>query len=307
MISVVIVNWNSGPLLERCVRSIWRHAPEARIAVADNASEDGSPDFEIPGSAAVHIMRLGRNAGFAAACNAGWRGTEDAHVLFLNPDTEALAGSVQALADTLCDPSIWAGGGSLCSPDGRHQAGFNVRSFPTPASVAADMLLLDEIWPGNPWTRRYRMLDWDHLSLRDVDQPAAACLAVRRDVLAKLGGFDETFHPAWFEDVDLCRRIRGAGGRIVFQPRARFIHHGGSTLQRLGEEAFREIFHANQIRYFAKHHGAATAAAVRRWIVAGMAIRALLALGLPRQRRKASPGTYWGLARRFSGRKEPAA
>lgn len=303
MTSVIIVNWNSGPLLQRCVRSLWRHAPGSRITVIDNASTDGSLDFEIPAGQVMDLQRMNRNRGFAAGCNAGWQMSDDECVLFLNPDTEALAGSVQALEETLRDPSIWAAGGSLFSSDGRHQSGFNVRSFPTVAAVASDMLLLDELWPRNPWVRRYRMLDWDHLSLSDVDQPAAACLAVRRGALEKLGGFDEGFQPAWFEDVDLCRRIHGAGGRIVFQPAARFVHHGGSSLGFLGQKAFLESFHANQIRYFAKHHGAGRAAAVRRLVAAGMALRALLVLFVSKRRRRAGSRTYWSLARRFFRRR----
>jgi GT2 family glycosyltransferase len=304
MISIVIVNWNSGRLLERCIGSLREHAPGCEIVVVDNASEDSSLDFVRPAGAPLTLLRNSRNAGFAAANNQGWHASRGETILFLNPDTECLPGAIQSLEQRLeGEPAIWALGGHLSDPAGTPQAGFNVRGFPTLGSVAAEMLLLDEIWPRNPWTRRYRMTDWDLDSNCDVDQPAAACLMVRRAVLESLGGFDEAFHPAWFEDVDLCKRIRSAGGRVAFETRARFLHHGGVSLRSLALQSFLQYYHGNQILYFEKHHGSRTAARVRNLIVAGMGLRALLAaLGVPlRDPAETSPRrAYWQAARYFA-------
>ncbi len=302
MISVVIVNWNSGPLLERCVSSLKRHAFGCEILVADNASDDSSADF-LKGTPGVELMRNSRNEGFAAAANLAWRRSRGEWVLFLNPDTESLPGSVTLLCDSLRgEAGIWAGGGKLVGFDGKPQAGFNVRAFPTVGSVAADMLLLDEVLPRNPWSRRYYQADLDARRASDACQPAAACLMVSRRALELLRGFDESFRPAWFEDVDLCRRIWNAGGRIRFVPAARFLHHGGYSLAYLGMEKFLEYYHANQIRYFAKHHGEAAAGRVRRLVVAGMCLRAALSLVRPPAGlagRQASARIYWNAARRL--------
>ncbi len=104
---------------------------------------------------------------------------------------------------------------------------------------------------------------------------------VRRHALDCLGGFDENFRPAWFEDVDLCRRIHDMGGRIRFVPEARFVHHGGHTLAQLDRGEFREAYHRNQVRYFAKHHGPRTARRVHRLILAGLRLRAGLSFAFP--------------------------
>jgi len=93
---------------------------------------------------------------------------------------------------------------------------------------------------------------------------------VARTALDAIGGFDEIFSPAWFEDVDLCRRIRNQGGRIQYQPGARFIHHGGYSLRRMRRQDFLVLFHTNQIRYFNKHHGPRTASRVKRWVILGL-------------------------------------
>lgn len=300
VVSIVIVNWNSGPLLERCVGSLREHAADCEIVIVDNASEDGSLDF-VERAGVSLVLRNNCNAGFAAANNQGWRASRGELILFLNPDTESLPAGVGRLAERLeKDPSVWAAGGQLIDQSGNAQAGFNVRAFPSIGAVAAEMLLLDEIWPRNRWTRRYHMYDWDHNSPRDVDQPAAACLMVRRVALESLGGFDDSFRPAWFEDVDLCKRIRDAGGRIVFEPGARFLHLGGVSLHSLTAEMFLRSYHENLIRYFRKHHGSAAAAQARGLVIAGLCLRGLLAaLGAPLPTRAgvSSPRAYWRAAR----------
>lgn len=304
MVSVVIVNWNSGPLLERCVGSLRKNAPDCEIVIVDNHSRDSSMDFVGGLEGGILLVRNRENLGFAAACNQGWRASRGDMILFLNPDAECLSGGVGALAQRLqSEAAAWAAGGCLFDPSGRQQAGFNVRAFPTIRAVAAEALLLDEIWPGNPWTRAYRMTDWDHHARRDVDQPAAACLMVRRSALETLLGFDEKFWPAWFEDVDLCKRIRNHGGRIVFEPEAQFSHYGASSLRRLSQEEFLRYYHTNQIRYFAKHFGHNAAARVRRLVIAGLGLRFMLAclrVPLRGQAAKSAARAFWQAGRHLS-------
>lgn len=301
MTSIVVVNWNSGPFLEKCVQSLRKHAGGCSVIVVDNASTDGSTDFTAETGPEVTLLRNSENTGFAAACNRGWRSVEDERILFLNPDTECLPGSVGCLEETLAaDPSIRAVGGCLVSPDGLEQTGFNVRPFPTIGSVAADMFFVDEIrrfFKGGPGKGTAA-------GAVDVDQPAAACLMTTREALDSIGGFDETFRPAWFEDVDFCKRIHGGGGRIQFQPRARFLHHGGYSLDRMPRKDFLQSFHTNQIRYFRKHHGRPAARRVRRLITMGLLLRSAVSLAYPLIRntsRIESAKIFWDTRRYISG------
>lgn len=307
-ISTVIVNWNSGSFLERSVFSILDHADGCEVIVVDNRSEDASLAFADRLGDRIDTVRNKTNLGFAAANNIGWRRGGGGLVLFLNPDAEALPGSIHALALPLReDPSIWATAGKLISPEGTPQVGFNIRAFPTLGSVFAEAFFLDEILPGNPWTRRYRASDLDYDSSQDVDQPAAACLMVRRSVLERLGGFDESYKPAWFEDVDFCRRLRSAGGRILFVPGAGFIHHGGSSLRRLDRGEFLEYFHMNRVLYFAKHHGKKAAARVRILSVAGLRLRAALSFVYPLVEgsgRIACARIFWCAAQKIAAARE---
>jgi N-acetylglucosaminyl-diphospho-decaprenol L-rhamnosyltransferase len=308
MISIVVVNWNSGSYLEKCVLSLTKNAPGCEIIVVDNDSKDASLAFTAGGNLPVKILRNSRNLGFAAAGNLGWRVSLGDFVLFLNPDTECLPGAVNRMTETLSnDSGVWAVGGLLVDASGKHQSGFNVRSFPEVGSVAAQMFFLDEIWPHNPWTSRYRMTGLNCNAESDVDQPAAACLMMRRTALEICNGFDETFFPAWFEDVDLCSRIHKAGGRIRFQPAAAFVHAGGSSIDALGVQLFLKYFHTNMIRYFAKHHGNECARRVRTLVILGLRLRAVLSLIYPIAKntsRKSSARMFWGCARLIAGMSE---
>jgi GT2 family glycosyltransferase len=293
MISIVIVNWNSGRFLERCVNSLLQHASGCEVIVVDNASEDESLDFLALRRDMV-LIRNCHNAGFAAASNTGWRRGKGDPVLFLNPDVEALPGAVARLAESLEHaPSVWAAGGRLVGD--RRQGNLDPRRFPSVASVAADMLFLDEAWPGNPWTAQYHLAQAGN-SVFEVDQPAAACLMMRRSALESTGGYDESFAPAWFEDVDLCKRIHDRGGRIVFEPAARFLHHGGFSVERLGYADFFKHYGKNRIRYFAKHHGHQAAGRVRIMIGVGMFLRSVVSMVVPlagRSSRLRSARTFW--------------
>ena len=309
MVSIIIVNWNSGRLLENCVQSLIGNAAGCQIVIVDNASTDSSLTFLERTRADIPVLRNSRNIGFAAANNLGWRMSKGTSILFLNPDTESLHGSVELLDSTLsADNGVWAAGGHLVSPSGQPQSDFNVRPFPTVGRVAADMLFLDEIRHFSPRIRPRRVSPGN--VVMDVDQPAAACLMVKRTALESAGGFDESFRPAWFEDVDLCKRIRNQGGRIRYVPGARFIHHGGYSLSRMSWQDFLESFHSNQIRYFRKHHGPHTAARVKKIVVLGLFLRSAISVAYPLApglSRLSSARAFWMAARRIGKLPEVAA
>ncbi len=298
MVSIVIVNWNSGKLLGNCVRSLLENAGGCPIVIVDNASDDSSLEFSAKAGADISIIRNSRNVGFAAACNQGWKASSGAYVLFLNPDTEAYSGSIHCLERAFpMDGSVWAVGGRLVSRFGKQDA--YIRPFPTVWRVAREMLLLDEIF--SLVRRRPDPISNDKGPI-EIDQPAAACLMIAREALEKIGGFDEAFQPAWFEDVDLCRRIWDQGGHIRYQPAARFLHQGGYSLQRMTSQDFLECFHKNQIRYFQKHHGKRAAGRVRNLIVCGLALRSAISLARPIGRdasRTASAKSCWNAAKRI--------
>lgn len=251
-LSAVVVNWNSGEHLRRLVESLGAAALR-RVVIVDNDSDDGSAEglCEHP---EVELIRAGCNLGFAAAANRGIRQTKTQFLLLLNPDVE--------LRDTMLDPLLdeirrrpdvaLACPALVDAATGQPQSTFQCRPLPTLKSVIADALFLDHL-PGRGAAGR-RAPAASARSSVEVEQPAAACWLLRRQAWEELGGFDESFFPAWFEDVDFCRRLADAGWRLRLVGSQRALHHGGHSLQRLGREEFTRIYYSNLLRYWRKHH-----------------------------------------------------
>jgi hypothetical protein len=117
--------------------------------------------------------------------------------------------------------------------------------------------------------------------------------------MQRIGGLDERFYPAWFEDVDLCRRLRTAGFRVLFEPRARVPHAGGVSVPALGRVGFERAWYRNMRRYARKHHGRVTNLTLTLLVIAGMLLRlAASLLTRDRQGRRAWCAVLRDLVRR---------
>ena len=258
-LSAVIVNWNSGSCLEKLLESMeplekgW-----AQVVVVDNASEDGSAG-PARGRDGVELVEAGENLGFAGAANRGIAQVSTPWVLLLNPDIILDAEAVETLWGEADErPRCGVATGTLLSGSGRTP---QIRPLPGPWSLLRDAVFLDELLAAAGLDRR-RDPEEDEPAVNDsslraveVEQPAAALWMLRRQAWEAIGGFDRRFHPAWFEDVDFCRRLLNDGWEILHFPRIRAgTHLGGSSLDRLGYVAFVEIYYRNMLRYLAKHH-----------------------------------------------------
>lgn len=222
-------------------------APLVTPIVVDNASSDDTT-ARIPASAA--LIENPQNSGFAAAANQAIRSTGAEFLLLLNPDVNLLSG-----VDALIEASRRCGlaAGKLVDSDGRPQAGFSIRRFPSAWSLSFEMLGLNRLFPSNPVNRRYRYLDRSLDEPGPVEQPAGAFLMIRRDVWERLGGLDEGFRPIWFEDVDFCRRAISAGYRIEYVPQVVASHAGAHSIGQLKTGCRTWYWCVSLLRYAAKH------------------------------------------------------
>lgn len=275
--SAIVVAYNSASSIEQCLRALrndngWEHI------VIDNASCDDTAARVERADPQARLVRNRENLGFAAAVNQGARLATGKILLILNPDTIARPGGLAALATALESDGVGAAGGALLRESGEADRGFAVRRFPTPLFMAAEILLLNRFWPSNPLNRAYRCLDMDYGKRQEVDQPAGACLAVKREAWESIGGFDETFFPIWFEDADFCRRLRTQGWKILYCPEAVFAHSGGHSVNQLPLRERQLLWYGNLLRYFRKHSSRAAVASLRACIALGMALRSLAAL-----------------------------
>jgi GT2 family glycosyltransferase len=252
--AVVIVNWNSGKRLRQCLESL---PPSPAIVVVDNASADDSlqlaRECQVPAKYIVNRSNLG----LAAAINQGVAETSTPYVFLLNPDARATSGSVEILERVLDEhPRAGAVGGYV-----------NERYLPRPIATPWSIVRENCGFP---------IATPDVFAHQEVGQAAAAALLVRREAYDEVGGFDDQFFPAWYEDVDFCRRLHAARWQVRFAREARFVHEGGYSAKALGAADFATAYYHNQIRYVNKHFGAG-AGLVRLSIAAGMAARRIIA------------------------------
>ncbi|MGH9265626.1 MAG: glycosyltransferase family 2 protein [Acidimicrobiales bacterium] len=271
-VGAVVVSYNSAAYLPDCVRSL-RSEGLTDVVVVDNASSDGSVHAVLAADAGVRVVQTGANLGFGAAANRGVADCSGDYVLVLNPDTVVEPGTVKALSEALDrDPDMAVVGPRMENPDGTVYP--SVRRFPD-LPVALGHAFLGLVWPANPYTRNYRMLDWDHdRPASDVDWVGGACFLVRRTAFDVVAGFDEAYF-MYVEDVDLCWRLGRAGWRIGYEPAGRVVHVlGGSSRQ----APYRMIaeHHRSLLRFVSK-----TTEGPRRGLVplvaAGLAVRTVAA------------------------------
>ena len=189
---------------------------------------------------------------FAAASNQGAAVLDTDTILLLNPDA-VLETRVEQLAEACQEARVAAVAGKLVGGDGRPQAGFAVRRFPTPWTLAFEAMGWNRLWPGNPVNRHYRCGDLDLDRAADVEQPAGAFLLVRRDVWRELDGMDEQFHPLWFDDVDFLRRLTNRGYRVRYVPGVVARHQGGHSIEKLSRRCRILYWYDSLLGYTSKH------------------------------------------------------
>ena|SRR5437016_6672354 len=277
--SVIIVSHNSAAYIEGCLRAL-ASFEDWKIILVDNSSNDDTVERAQGVRVDLSLVLNAQNTGFAAAVNQGAQVAEGNLFVVLNPDAFASPRSLDSLAQVLsAADAVGAAGGLLTKNNGTAEKGFTVRRLPSLGSMLAEVLLINRIWPTNPWNRRYRCLDLDYTKVQEVEQPAGACLAIKRRAWEDAGGFDESFFPVWFEDVDFCSRLRDKGWKIVYSPGAVFTHVGGHSVKKLPFRDRQVFWYKNLLRYFRKHHRHWEVSVLRAGIAIGLLLRVLLALG----------------------------
>lgn len=232
-LDVVVVTFDTREVTLECLAQLDR--PGTRAIVVDNGSTDGTAAAVAERFPEAVVVRLEEGVGFAEACNRGAEAGEAPLVLFLNSDVYARPGALEALVAALdVRPGAVAVGGRLVDPGTDDtQPAYAPQRFPGLGALLARVtgleVLLARTGRGGP--------DPALLAERGTvacDQPAGACLLVRRADLRAVGGWDERFW-FWYEDVDLARRLR-ARGELLHVGGAVFEHLGGGTFAAWGRE-----------------------------------------------------------------------
>jgi GT2 family glycosyltransferase len=302
-LSIVIVSWNVWPLLQACLRSLaaatsvpattdetpdWRcYGPQQQytveVIVVDSASSDETVTALPAAFPWVRLLASDSNLGFSRGNNWGYQAGRGRFVFFLNPDTElqpaACADTLTLLHEALAQearlgmvgPQLRYGDGSW--QNSRHR-------FPTPWTGFLESTWLGQWWAGNPWQRHYHLLDHAADQPIEADWLTGAALFCRRAALAEIvmadgsGPFDEQFF-MYSEELDLCRRMKLAGWRIFYEPRARILHYEGRSSEQVVTRRHL-LFNTSKIRYYRKHFGRGWAALLRSYLLFEYAIQLAL-------------------------------
>ena len=236
-VSVLIPAFNHFRTTFQCLRSIAEHAPTRTFEVV--LIDDGSTDETLLASLVVAGLRLvhsGGNTGFVGAITAGAAASRGRLLLLLNNDTEVRPGWLDALAETFDrDPAVGVVGAKLLSADGRLQECGGI------------------VWRlGDAWNygRGEDPADPRFCFMRDADYVSGAALMIRRDVWDEVGGLTAAYAPAYYEDTDLCFKVREAGYRVVVQPASCVVHHegvsAGTDVAGTGMKRFQRV---NMVRF----------------------------------------------------------
>jgi GT2 family glycosyltransferase len=251
-VSVVIVNYKSYEELDACLESL-SHAgpPGLEVIVVDHSSSAQDLARIQAHHPLVRLCPIEGNPGFSAGVNTGARLAAGRHILILNPDARVERGAVEAMVDYLdSHPRTAVVGARVKNPDGTVQR--SARRFPTMLTgLAGRSSLFTKMWPDNPLSRRDLLIDAPTTAPSDVDWVAGSCMAVRTEAFAQVGGMDEQFFLYW-EDADLCKRLREANWSTVYLPSADVVHDVGRSRRHARALAAR-AFHRSAYLYFAKH------------------------------------------------------
>lgn len=214
LVSVVIPVYGKLEYTLACLRSIVRHGPTApfEVIVVDDQSPDDSADL-LEQIAGLRLLRNEHNVGFVGSCNAGAAAARGEFLLFLNNDTQVMPNWLDGLLGCFAERADCGIAGSrLVYPDGRLQE--------------AGGLVFDD---GSCWTAgRFEQRDapsWRYR--REVDYVSGAALMIRREVFQRVGGFDQRYAPAYFEDTDLAFAVRQQGLKVYYEPSSTVIHCEG--------------------------------------------------------------------------------
>ncbi len=285
-ISVVIVTWNVERLIGACLNSVRASEGglELDLWVVDNGSKDRSPQIVAEQYPQVNLTCNSINVGFPKANNQALIHAQAKYALLLNPDTEVDPQALMIMYDYLeNNQDVLAVGPKILRPDGTVQFDC-VRALPTMWSSLFDVFYLSKLFPHIRLFSRYKLTWWDYQKSAQVECLSGACMMIRRDALEHVGFLDETLF-MYLEDIDICAKLLRIGGKLVYLPEARIIHHsdakvgvGASTMQVVEEDLIFSVMPYESLHlFFLRYHGSLYALIARAVLAVGFMIRMLVA------------------------------
>jgi hypothetical protein len=240
-LSIIIVNYQSEAYLQKCLASLFQYnlGIDFEIVIVNNDPEKNLEGIREKFPEVV-LIDAPENKGFAAACNLGVKNSQGDLLFFLNPDTEIFGSLDPIIGIFEKNPQIGAIGPKLLEKNGKIQEW----------SAGVEISLWDLIGNNLGWLRSRKI--WESPETREASWVSGAALFTPRKVFSEVGGFDDNFF-LYFEDNDLCRRIKQTGKKILYFPSIAIKHWGGKSFR--DEKNKKNCYYQAQDYYFQKYHG----------------------------------------------------
>jgi N-acetylglucosaminyl-diphospho-decaprenol L-rhamnosyltransferase len=268
-LSVVVVSYNRKDLLARCLDAVLADpgAPDFELFVVDNDSRDGSAEMVAEQYPTVRLIANRDNVGFGKANNQAFAQARGRYILMLNPDTVARPGALRALVEyAAAHPQVGAVGGRLEYEDGS----FQHSAFRFPDLKQAFFGFFDGFVPlDSEVNGRYTPAQYEQPF--PAEHLLGACLLLRREALEQVGVIDPAYF-MYFEETDLCVRLKTAGWQNVYLPAAKIVHVSAGSTSAASEKMSVE-FHRSQAIFYRRHRGQTGYALLKLIVWAGIGYR----------------------------------
>jgi len=255
-ISIIIVNFKSFERIVDLIKSIRNSIIKVgyEIIIVDNENDKQVKDLIKKFDKNMFYVKAMLNKGYGAGCNLGSRVSRGKYLLFINPDCYVLNDAINVMfefikknidcgivAPLLCDknenPYPLQGTGEL-----------------SPISAIFSLSFFNKYFPNNPISKSYWMKDKLLSKEFEADVVPGTAFMIKKDIYKKVKGFDENFF-LYFEEFDLCRRVKKLGFKIIILPKSKIIHYWGESTKYLGNFSKTLIYKKSLFYYFKKNYG----------------------------------------------------
>lgn len=261
-LSIIIVNWNTNSLLQKCLESIvkFTHDIHYEIIVIDNGSSDGSVEAIKSMFPSVILIENDKNMGFAKGVNQGLKKTKGKNILLLNSDTYLMENTFTKMVDLMKKQNhIGAMTCRVLYPDGKPQSAYC--KFPSLSGMIYELISIAKLFNHSKLFYKYDVSQWNYSVSKELTDglwPGGGCLMIKREVIQKAGMMDENYGYAYLEDADLCYRIKNAGYSFYYLAEATIYHHHAYTVSNC-DQKFKDLLtinlQRNKFYFFKKHYG----------------------------------------------------
>jgi GT2 family glycosyltransferase len=251
LISVIYVYYNTPLEMRKSLKTLFQtaHNISYEVIIINNASTKILPE-QIRNNNKIKIIDNKENLGFGKALNQGVLLSKGEYLLFMNPDAFFTENAISSMIGRMKkDTRIGMLGPQLINIDTTIQMVGN--DYPLLPHVFFAFSFLDKLFPKNPFSKQYYLLDFDRRTEKEIPVICGACMLTRKNIFEKIGGFDEQFF-MYFEESDICIRIKREGLKVIFFPKAKIIHIGGKSSY--DKKWIQKTFEKSRFLFFKKYH-----------------------------------------------------